>query len=74
MPDIGKIIEAAEEAVEATAPLLTGQSPPPIDTTQPIWVQQERRLMFDIMQVLTVVSSIVSMLVLLYANNNKNEI
>lgn len=57
-----------EQIVQETANLVAEASapPPPIDNTQPVWVQQERRIMFDIMTILTTVSTLVSLVFLIY--------
>ena len=47
-----EIIQEAERLVEEV-----NKAPPPIDLTQPLWVQQERRIMFDIMSILTAAQS-----------------
>ncbi|MFA7327769.1 MAG: hypothetical protein WC121_13965 [Candidatus Kapaibacterium sp.] len=39
--------------------------PPPIDPAQPVWVQQERRVMFDVMQILHVLMTLATMLTVL---------
>ena len=55
------IVQEAENLINtATA------APPPIDNTQPVWVQQERRIMYDIMTILTTVSTLISLLFLIY--------
>ena len=56
-----EIIQEAEDLVDRAS-----QAPPPIDLTQPLWVQQERRIMYDIMSILTTISTIVSLVVLIY--------
>lgn len=39
--------------------------PPHIDTSQPQWVQQERRIMFDVMQIMHALMTLVTMITIL---------
>ena len=56
------------DIIQETANLITEASaaPPPIDTTQPLWVQQERRIMYDIMAIMTTLSTMMTLGFLIY--------
>jgi hypothetical protein len=56
-----KIVQEVDSLIEGAT-----VSPPPIDLTQPVWVQQERRIMYDIMAILNMLVTIASLVVLIY--------
>ena len=56
-----KIVQEVESLIGGVT-----DAPPPIDLTQPVWIQQERRVMYDIMAILNMIVTIASLVVLIY--------